>query len=151
MQNQLSNGDFPPTNATNLSRRRRAQIPSWETVPTVSRANPKLGNLPDGVESQSQAGKPSRRRREPIPSWESFPTVSRVNPKLGNLPDGVESQSHVGKLSRRCREPIPSREIFSAIYSSAKLKPKPLNSWSNTFRDSGMPGCGIGSPFTIAS
>ena len=31
------------------------------------------------------------------------------------------------------------------------LKPKPLNSCNNTFKDSGIPGCGIGSPFTIAS
>ena len=36
-------------------------------------------------------------------------------------------------------------------YSKLMLKPKPLNSCSNTFSDSGIPGAGIGSPFTIAS
>src|SRR5574344_224756 len=36
-------------------------------------------------------------------------------------------------------------------YSNVTLSPKPLNSWSNTLRDSGMPGVGIGSPLTIAS
>ncbi len=33
-----------------------------------------------------------------------------------------------------------------SIYSKLILKPKPLNSCSNTFSDSGMPGAGIGSP-----
>ena len=31
------------------------------------------------------------------------------------------------------------------------LKPRPRSSWSNTLSDSGIPGVGIGSPFTIAS
>ena len=37
------------------------------------------------------------------------------------------------------------------LKTKVKLKPSPLNSCNNTFRDSGIPGCGIGSPFTIAS
>ena len=37
------------------------------------------------------------------------------------------------------------------IYSKLTLRPRPLNSCNNTFRDSGIPGVGIGSPLTIAS
>jgi hypothetical protein len=36
-------------------------------------------------------------------------------------------------------------------YSSVMLRQRPLNSCSNTFKDSGIPGVGIGSPLTIAS
>ena len=45
--------------------------------------------------------------------------------------------------------PILNSQI--SIYSKLMLKPKPLNSCSNTFSDSGIPGAGIGSPLTIAS
>ncbi len=37
------------------------------------------------------------------------------------------------------------------IYSKLTLRPRPLNSCNNTFRDSGIPGVGMGSPLTIAS
>lgn len=41
--------------------------------------------------------------------------------------------------------------ITLAYYSKLTLSPSPLSSCSNTLRDSGIPGCGIGSPLTIAS
>ncbi len=55
-------------------------------------------------------------------------------------------------ISRESERDISSQPQFQiSIYSKLMLKPKPLNSCSNTFSDSGIPGAGIGSPLTIAS
>ena len=52
----------------------------------------------------------------------------------------------VGRLSHFC-----DSLAVDFIYSKLTLRPRPLNSCNNTFRDSGIPGVGMGSPLTIAS
>lgn len=61
---------------------------------------------------------------------------------LKNLEKNVQSQFTV----------CTATETENCIYSSNRMsKPKPFNSCINTLNDSGKPGSGIDSPFTIAS
>ena len=57
-----------------------------------------------------------------------------------------------GLFCERIFGPVKDYECHCGKYKRIRyLKPRPLSSCNNTFRDSGIPGVGIGSPFTIAS
>ena len=79
----------------------------------------------------------------------AFKNDNKVKSSFNKISIGLASPEEILKLFFTLLSFLKAITFFP--YSKLILKPKPRSSCNNTLSDSGIPGAGIGSPFTIAS